>query len=194
MENLDKAARFEEAINGAADAEISALLDAAGEKAKKTVASADEEFLEEGYKFVTGETKRVKNGIDREVSRKSFESSKEIFAHRNKCIEEFFVRAAEEIIGYTKTDAYKESLKDILLKIQGERPFEDDCVIYVKESDKEEAGKLYPKLSVRADRNITLGGASVFYPSDSIYIDKTYDNSFERQKAEFVKNAFMQIQ
>ena len=80
------------------------------------------------------------------------------------------------------------------MKIQGERPFEDDCVIYVKESDKEEAGKLYPKLSVRADRNITLGGASVFYPSDSIYIDKTYDNSFERQKAEFVKNAFMQIQ
>lgn len=29
MENLDKAARFEEAINSAAEAEISALLDAA---------------------------------------------------------------------------------------------------------------------------------------------------------------------
>ncbi len=58
----------------------------------------------------------------------------------------------------------------------------------------EEVKRLYPKISVQADKNIKLGGVSVFYPSDSVYIDKTYDNSFQQQKAEFVKNAFMQIQ
>lgn len=158
------------------------------------MASADEEFLEEGDKFVSEETKRIKNSIDREVSRKSFEASKDIFAYRNKCIEEFFNNAADEIIRYSETEAYKAGLKDILLKIQEERLIEDRCVIYVKESDTEEVKKLYPKLSVKADKNIKLGGASVFYPSDSIYIDKTYDNSFNQQKAEFVKNAFMQIQ
>ncbi len=194
MENLDKAARFEEAINSAAEAEISALLDAAEEKASKALASADEEFLEEGDKFVSEETKRIKNSIDREVSRKSFEASKDIFAFRNKRIEEFFNAAADEIIRYSKTEAYKASLKDLLLKINGERQLDDRCIIYVKESDTEEVKKLYPKLSVKADKNIKLGGASVFYPSDSIYIDKTYDNSFDRQKAEFVNNAFMQIQ
>ncbi len=194
MENLDKAARFEDAINRAVDSEINAMLDAAREKAAKAVASADEEFLEEGYQFVSGETKRIKSGIDREVSRKSFEASKEVFAYRNKCVEEFFSNAAEEIICFTKTDAYKTSLKDILLKIHGEKPIEDRCVIYVKASDVEEVKRLYPKISVQADKNIKLGGVSVFYPSDSVYIDKTYDNSFEQQKAEFVKNAFMQIQ
>ena len=58
MENLDQAARFEDAINRAVDSEINAMLDAAREKAAKAVASADEEFLEEGYQFVSGETKR----------------------------------------------------------------------------------------------------------------------------------------
>lgn len=193
MENLDKAARFEEEINSAAEAEISALLNAARTKAAKAVASADEEYLEENYQFVSSETKRIKNGLAREVSRKSFEASKEVFAHRNRCIERFFADAAKEIAEYSKTADYAESLKRTLTEISVERPFEEKCVIYVKAGDLEKVKKLYPELDVQADRNIKLGGASVFYPSDSVYIDKTYDNSFEGQKAEFVNNRFMQI-
>lgn len=193
MEILDKAARFEEAINTAAEAEINALLDAARSRAANAVAGADEEYLEENYRLVSGETKRIKNSLAHEVSRKSFEASKEVFAHRNRCIEEFFEELAKEIAEYTKTADYTESLKEILLKISGERPFEEKSVIYVKAEDMEKVKKLYPKLSVQADKNIKLGGASVFYPSDSVYIDRTYDNSFEGQKAEFVNNRFMQL-
>lgn len=193
MENLDKAARFKEAIDTAAEAEINALLDAARAKAAEAVAGADEEYLEENYRLVSGEAKRIKNSLAHEVSRKSFEASREVFAHRNRCIEEFFEELAKEIAEYSKTAGYAEALKEILLKINEERPFEEKSVIYVKAEDLEKVGKLYPKLRAEADKNIRLGGASVFYPSDSVYIDKTYDNSFEGQKAEFVNNRFMQL-
>lgn len=193
MENLDKAARFKETINTAAEAEINALLDAARAKAAEAVAGADEEYLEENYRLVSGEAKRIKNSLAHEVSRKSFEASREVFAHRNRCIEEFFEELAKEIAEYSKTAGYAEGLKEILLKINEERPFEEKSVIYVKAEDLEKVGKLYPKLRAEADKNIRLGGASVFYPSDSVYIDKTYDNSFEGQKAEFVNNRFMQL-
>lgn len=194
MEILDKSNFFEEAINSAADAEINALLDAAREKAAKILASAGEKFSEEDNQFVLSETKRIKNSIDKEVSQKSFEASREVFVHRNKRVEEFFDNAAEEIIRYSETEDYKSGLKDLLLKISEERTIEDKCVIYAKESDIETVKKLYPSLSVKEDKNIRLGGVSVFYPSDSVYIDKTYDSTFNQQKAEFVKNAFMQIQ
>lgn len=193
MNNLDKSAFFKEAIDAAADAEISALLDAAKEKAAKAVASADEEYLEENYKLVSQETKRIKNSLAREVSRRSFEASKEVFAHRNRCIDEFFRDAAKEIAEYTKTSDYEAALKKILMRINDERSFEEKSVIYVKADDVEKAGKLYPQIAVQADGNIKLGGASVYYPSDSVYIDRTYDNAFENQKAEFVNNRFMQL-
>ena len=193
MDNLDKSARFEEAIDGAADAEISALLDAAKARAEKAVASADEKYLEENFELISHETKRIKNGFAREISRRSFEASKEVFAHRNRCIESLFEEAAKEIAAYSETAEYDEALKKILSEINDERPFEEKSVIYVKPNDTEKAGRLYPKLTVQPDKNIKLGGASVFYPSDSVFIDKTYDNAFEGQKAEFVNNRFMQF-
>ena len=45
MDNLEKIARFEEAINKAADEEISALLAEAKKKAQDAVKCADEEYL-----------------------------------------------------------------------------------------------------------------------------------------------------
>ncbi|MDE7280925.1 MAG: hypothetical protein K2N36_04195, partial [Ruminiclostridium sp.] len=110
-----------------------------------------------------------------------------------RCIEEFFEDAAKEIAEYSKTADYAEALKEILKKINEERPFEEKSVIYVKAEDLEKVRKLYPKYNVQADKNIRLGGASVYYTSDSVYVNKTYDNSFEGQKAEFVNNRFMQL-
>ncbi|MBD5114488.1 MAG: hypothetical protein HDT46_04690 [Ruminococcaceae bacterium] len=193
MQNLDKIARFEEAINSAAEAEINALIEAAKAKAAEAVACADEEYLERSYQLVSSEAKNIKRKLAHEVSQKSFETSKEIFAYRNKCVDEFFGDLAREIIEYSKTAEYNESLSEILSEIDGEKSFGDNAVIYVKSEDVEKVKKLYPSIKVQADKNIKLGGATVFYPDASIYIDKTYDNAFEQQKTEFVNNSFMQL-
>lgn len=193
MQNLDKIARFEEAINGAAEAEANAILEAAEKKAEQALESADNEFLKESYQAVSAEAKSIKRKISHMVSQKSFEASKELFAYRSGRVEEFFDDLAKEISDYSKTADYVGKLSELLSEIEGQRAFEKDSVIYVKPDDTEKVKKLYPSAKVSADKNIRLGGASVFYPSASIYIDKTFDNAFRQQKAEFVNNSFMQL-
>lgn len=193
MENLEKVARFEEAINKAAEAEIDALLSGAKAKADETVACADEEYLEKSYHLVSGETKNIKRKLTQMVSQKRFEASKEVFAFRNKRIEEFFDGIAKEIIEYSQSAEYEKSLAGILDDIDKEHKFSNNSVAYVKTQDEKTVKKLYPDLTVKTDKNIKLGGVTVFYPDEAIYIDKTYDNAFEQQKADFVNNSFMQL-
>lgn len=193
MENMEKAARFENAINREADAEISALLSKAREKAEEAVACADNEYLEESYRLVSGETGKIKRKLDNLVSQRSFEASKELLSHRNKCVEEFFDALEKEIAEFTRTPEYEQRLKAIIAEINGERSITDTSVVYVKTADTETAKRLYPNFSVKSDKNIKLGGAAVFYPESSIYIDMTIDNAFAQQKKDFVNNEIMQF-
>lgn len=193
MENMEKVARFEEAINREADAEINALLSKAREKAEEAVACADNEYLEESYRLVSGETGKIKRKLDNSVSQRSFEASKEFFAHRNKRVEEFFDALQKEIIDFSHTPEYEQRLKGIIAEINRERPITDTSVVYVKAADTEKAKKLYPNFNIKSDKNIKLGGATVFYPESSVYIDKTIDNAFTQQKTDFVNNEFMQL-
>lgn len=192
MENMEKTARFEEAINRAADAEINALLSNARAKAEEAVACADNEYLEESYRLVSGETAKIKRKLKNTVSQKSFEASKEFFSHRSKRVEEFFDALEKEIIEFSNTPEYEQRLKSIIAEINGESPITDTSVVYVKASDTEKAKKLYPSFNIKSDKNIRLGGAAVFYPERSVYIDKTLDNAFTQQKSDFVNNEFMQ--
>lgn len=193
MENMEKVARFEEAINREADAEINALLSRAKEKAEEAVACADNEYLEESYRLVSGETGKIKRKLDNSVSQRSFEASKEFLSHRNKRVEEFFDALQKEIVEFSRTPEYEQRLKSIIAEINSERSITDTSVVYVKADDTEKAKKLYPNFNIKSDKNIKLGGATVFYPESSIYIDKTIDNAFVQQKADFVNNEIMQL-
>lgn len=192
MENIEKVARFEEAINREAEAEINALLSKARAKAEETIACADNEYLEESYRLVSGETGKIKRKFAKAVSQRSYEAAKNFFSHRNMRVEEFFDSLEEEIIDFSDTPEYEQRLKSIIAEINSESPITDTSVVYVKASDMEKAKKLYPSFNIEPDKNIRLGGAAVFYPESSVYIDQTLDNAFAQQKKDFVNIEFMQ--
>lgn len=189
----DKVAQFEEKINAAADAEIEALLSEAKARAEKAISGADEEYLEKSYHVVSGETKNIKRRLDRMVSQKSFEASREIFAHRNKLVEDFFEGIEKRVLDYVKTDAYRQNLADILKEVNAQHAFTSTTKAYVRDEDVDTVKKLYPSLQVEADRKIKLGGVTVYYPEDRIYIDRTFDNTFREQKTAFADNDFMRL-
>lgn len=193
MENLEKAARFEEAINKEADAEINALLSKAREKAAEALASADSEYMEESSRQVSGETVKIKIQLDNSVSQKGFEALKDFLSHRSKCVDEFFDVLQKEIVDFSRTSEYEQRLKSIIAEINNERTITETSVVYVKADDAEKAKKLYPNFNIKSDKNIKLGGATVFYPESSIYIDKTMDSAFAQQKTDFVNNEIMQL-
>lgn len=189
----DKVAQFEEKINAAADAEIEALLSEARARAEKAISGADEEYLEKSYHVVSGETKNIKRRLDRMVSQKSFEASREIFAHRNKLVEDFFDGIEKRVLDYVKTDAYRQNLADILKEVNAQHIFTSTSRAYVRAEDVETVKKLYPTLQVEADKKIKLGGVTVYYPEDKIYIDRTFDNTFREQRTAFADNDFMRL-
>ena len=189
----DKIVQFEEKINAAADAEIEAMLSEAKARAEKAVAGADEEYLERSYHVVSGRTKDMKRRLDHMVSQKSFEASREIFAHRNKLVEDFFDGIAGKLLDYAKTDDYRQNLADILKDVNTQHAFTSTSKAYVRAEDVDTVKKLYPALQVEADRKIKLGGVTVYYPEDKIYIDRTFDNTFAEQKTAFADTDFMRL-
>ena len=189
----DKVAQFEEKINAAADAEIEALLSEARARAEKAISGADEEYLEKSYHVVSGETKNIKTRLDRMVSQKSFEASREIFAHRNKLVEDFFDGIAKRVLDYVKTDDYRKNLADILKEVNAGHAFTPTSKAYVRAEDVDTVKKLYPTLQVEADQKIKLGGVTVYYPEDKIYIDRTFDNTFREQRTAFADTDFMRL-
>ncbi len=193
MENIEKIARFEEAINKESEAKAKAVISAAEHRAKESVSSADDVYLEKVYNFVSTETKNIKRKYAKLVSQKEFEASKTVFVHRNRAVEAFFEDMAKEISDFSKTPEYQQDLANLLSEIEKENGFASDTVAYVKAEDAEAVKKLYPSLNVKADKKIKLGGVTVFYPNKSLYIDKTFDSAFEQQKEEFVNNGLMQL-
>ena len=189
----DKLVQFEEKINAEADAEIEALLSEARARAEKAVAGADEEYLEKSYHIVSGRTKDMKRRLDHTVSQKSFEASREIFAHRNKLVEDFFDGVARRVLDYVKTDDYRKNLAEILKEVNASHAFTATSKAYVRAEDMDTVKKLYPTLQVEADKKIKLGGVTVYYPEDKIYIDRTFDNTFEEQKTAFADTDFMRL-
>ena len=189
----DKIAQFEEKINAAADAEIEALLSDAKAHAEQAISGADEEYLEKSHNVVSDGTRNIKRQLEHMVSQKSFEASREIFAHRNKLVEDFFDGIAKKLQDYAKTDDYRQNLTDILKELNAERTFTSSSKAYVRAEDVDTVKKLYPTLQVETDRKIKLGGVTVYYPEDKIYIDKTFDNTFAEQKTAFADNDFMRL-
>lgn len=193
MENIEIIARFEEEINKESEAKAKALISAAEARSKQSVSSADEEYLDKVYNWVSTETKKVKRKYSKLVSQKEFEASKSVFVHRSQAVEAFFEDMAKEISDFAKTPEYRQDLTKLLSEIEKENGFDSDTVAYVKAEDMEAVKKLYPSLNVKADKKIKLGGVTVFYPGKSLYIDKTFDSAFEQQKEEFVNNGLMQL-
>lgn len=193
MDNLEKIARFEEAINKAADEEISALLAEAKKKAQDAVKCADEEYLEKCFHTVSEETRSIKRKLAHRVSQEEFKASKEILAHRSMRVNELFEDLEKEIAEFTQTPEYEKRLVALTEETENENSFDENTVIYVKPDDVDKIKKHYPYINVCGDKKIKLGGVSVFFPKRSVFADKTFDSAFAEQKAEFVNNSIMQL-
>lgn len=193
MTEIDKVALFERLINSAADAEADKLLTSAERRAEETLKCADEEYIDEAYQDVSAETKKIKKNLERKVSQENFESSKELLTYRQNLSEEFFKEIYDKIVSYSNCERYEKRLAVILSEVYLQRVFSEDTVIFVRPSDVDKVKKLYPKNQIKADKKIKLGGVSVFYSNDKIYIDRTFDSAFEQQKAAFAENDFMRL-
>ena len=74
---------------------------------------------------------------------------------------------------------------------------ENDCVVYVKESDMSYGDKIKSffggNAEVTADETIKIGGVKGFCKSMGIIADETLDSKLEEQRGWFVENAELSV-
>ena len=110
--------------------------------------------------------------------------------------DEVFELAAEKLIAFTQSDKYEPMLFDGA-KAVAELFGENDCVVYVKDSDMSYEDKIKSffggNAEVAADETIKIGGVKGFCKSMGIIADETLDSKLEEQRGWFVENAELSV-
>ncbi len=191
----EKLSRFQAEIDEEIKGEIDEILTSAKKKADAILAEADDEFIDDSYVKVSTETKAIKQELNKSVSHKSFEANREILAHRNKLVDDFFDGISGKVLEFTKSEKYTDYMKKAAEEANSAYPFYDGVTAYVKPADRELAVKLLDgyKIAVETDKSIKLGGITFRYPEENRYVDRTLDESFRKEKENFVSNSAMQL-
>lgn len=124
----------------------------------------------------------------KELSKSDFAAHKSVLAHRCELVDSLFDDIRKRLEGFVKSSEYAEFMNALAKKANNEQAFSKDCVINVSRDDKQLAMDIADKygVGVSVDRNIELGGITVYYPSENIYIDYTLDLALEQQRKAFV--------
>ncbi len=196
-DNSGKTALFKEAVMRQVNAEAESMIAQANKKAEEMIRAAESENEKKLKDALQKKEKEVRSKRQKEVSLSSFSSSREITAKRNELVEELFSGIYERLLGYSRSNDYKEQFAEDTEKVNSAKTFYKDVTAYVKPDDIKFAEKFFKKkyigVLVAADKNIKLGGVTFFYPNDNTYIDKTLDGAFAAEKEAFVNNADIKL-
>ena len=136
------------------------------------------------------------NSMTAQLAKKTQEGQKKLYIERSAMTDEVFKLAAEKLIAFTHSDKYEPMLFDGA-KAVAELFGENDCVVYVKDSDMSYGDKIKSffggNAEVAADETIKIGGVKGFCKSMGIIADETLDSKLEEQRGWFVENAELSV-
>ncbi len=136
------------------------------------------------------------NSMTAQLAKKTQDGQKKLYIERSAMTDEVFKLAAEKLIAFTQSDKYEPMLFDGA-KAVAELFGENDCVVYVKESDMSYGDKIKSffggNAEVAADETIKIGGVKGFCKSMGIIADETLDSKLEEQRGWFVENAELSV-
>lgn len=136
------------------------------------------------------------NSMTAQLAKKTQEGQKKLYIERSAMTDEVFELAAEKLVAFTQSDKYEPELFDGA-KAVAELFGENDCVVYVKESDMSYGDKIKSffggNAEVAADETIKIGGVKGFCKSMGIIADETLDSKLEEQRGWFVENAELSV-
>ena len=137
---------------------------------------AELESLKNNY--VREEIEKFENEIKLKISSEKHELKCELIKKRTFLLSSVFNKVKQNILNYTKTDEYKEKLKEVYLT--SINLFDDDMIVEAREHDIEYLKSLSSKEIVFkiADDDI-LGGIILTIPKQRILMDYSFKTKLE---------------
>ncbi len=168
------------------------IIKSAQVKAEEIVQKAKEKYKHDEEVEVAQDRHDTDATYSKEISKKDFTIHKTVLAHRNDKVNELFSRVYEKILEFTAANEYVLYLKKLLDRANNEINFYSGCIVYYSKKD-EELIKSLVQLESVCDKNIRLGGISVYYPQENLYLDYTLDSAYEKQRKEFVNHSELSL-
>lgn len=160
------------------------------------IAAAQNEGLKDAYLLVEKEVAAMKSEIASQLATKEFHGKQALFKLREEAICEIFKSAEEKLLDFTKTNKYKEKLKDWIAET-ADLVKDNDVFIECKKSDvdllKELCTAFSGKCKISENDNIRIGGFTCECTNMGIIIDQTFDEKLNDQHHWFRENADLQI-
>ena len=191
----DKVDRFAEEINKTAMNQCRKI-----QKHTEKFKSSELKKLEEDAKNRLEEKLRyeeetMKTKLNREISALAASGKSDVIGCRNQIMQDVFDKTLEKLIDFTKTDAYTLLLEKSIASLTD--AFDEDVIIFVKESDKEKAEEICknnPKVSaVKVSEKIKIGLAFASNLSETVFADDTLERRLEQQKEQFMADSGLTI-
>ena len=164
------------------------IISKAQQQADELTEQAREQYRRSEENEVALDRQKTHTLYAKELSKSDFAAHKSVLAHRCGLVDSLFEDIKNKLEEFAKSDKYSGFITALAEKADKEQAFSKDCVINVGRNDKRLADDIAQKygIGVAVDRNIELGGLSVYYPSENIYIDYTLDLALEQERKAFV--------
>lgn len=176
------------------------------EKAKILVEEAlknKEEYLKRfEEKILVNEQKKLEEKIieleskyKHELTRKEFESKREVLAYRNKLIEDIIENCEKNLTNFSKTLEYETYLLEKVKKTINEEKREK-IIIKIREQDlkfETQIKALDERIEIEVDKKNILGGFKLIDIKNSVEVDETFKTALNMVMQDFYKTSKLNL-
>ena len=193
-ENTAKLNKFRKEIEGCAESEAAAIIEAAQKSADEAIASAEKQ-VRRTYKDNTRQrVEKFRAEERRKVSETRFSEGKRVLMHRAALVEEFFTRVEAELKAEKEKDSYKAYLERSADEARAQFSLEN-AQVFCREQDIALVGGLISEngAQVLASESIAIGGIIVKIPEKGIIMDLSLEAALENEREGFSASEEMQL-
>lgn len=198
MANSDeKISKFVQAITAYAEEQRQKIHQEVEDFKAERLKQAEKDVLVDAYQLIQKERVELHNSLAREMSRRDMDARKRLLNRRQDMTADIFARATEQLLSYTATPAYEESLTRSMKEMIDTLPA-DGSVYYLAEKDASRRDALTafcPAGSrIELSDDIRLGGLRGENHRAGIIMDDTLDTKLELQHEWFNEHSGLTVE
>ncbi len=177
----EKLSFFTSAISAEAAALASKVMEEVQAESQQQMTAAEDEYLNETYRYIKNEVSRLRTEMRRSVSHKMLENKRELHALQQRMFEQSKADVDAKLAQYTATPDYVSALIETLKKIH--KAFGNDPIhVYLCARDMDKTAQLQAALPGAElsffEGSFKLGGLLCQCPAKGWQVDDTFDTRY----------------
>ena len=180
---------FTSVITADAISESMKIYDRIKRESEGILSAAENDCLEEMFRYIKTEAARIRNDAGRTVSRRMMDGKRALYERRAEMGASVIGEVTQRLRAYVETPDYRVQLRRLAEKAV--ETFAADTVIYLRAEDMplaEELSGIQTEYALTFEQGgFTRGGLTAVCPSRRLQIDETFDTTLEEIRGHFAE-------